>query len=50
MLGNGQCLEDLGSDYYARLNPEALRARAIQQLRQLGYEVTLTSSNGTGTV
>lgn len=50
MLGNGQCFEDLGSDYYARLNPEALRARAMQQLRQLGYEVTLTSSNGTGTV
>jgi transposase len=44
MLANGQCFQDLGADYYARLNPEALKARALQQLRQLGYEITLTSS------
>jgi transposase len=49
MLSNGQCFEDLGSDYFARLNPEAGKARALQQLRQLGYEVTLTSSMGAGT-
>lgn len=43
MLSNGQCFEELGSDYYARLNPDALKARALQQLRKLGYDVIITS-------
>lgn len=46
MLSNGQCFEELGSDYYARLNPDALKARALQQLRKLGYDVIVTSPNG----
>lgn len=46
MLSYGQCFEELGSDYYARLNPDALKARALQQLRKLGYGVIVTSPNG----
>lgn len=49
MLSTGELFEDLGSDYYARLNPERAKARALQQLRQLGYEVTVTSSTGART-
>ena len=49
MLSTGELFEDLGSDYYARLNPGKAKARALQQLRQLGYEVTLTSSSGART-
>lgn len=46
MLSTGELFEELGTGYYARLNPEKAKARALQQLRQLGYEVTLTSSTG----
>ena len=33
---------DLGGDYYTRLNPDRARNRALDQLRKMGYEVTLT--------
>jgi len=32
---------DLGGDYYTRRNPDKTKQRAITQLRQLGYNVTL---------
>ncbi len=41
MLTNGVFYEDLGSDYYSRLNPERTKQRALNQLRQMGYAVTL---------
>ena len=33
---------DLGGDYYTRLNSDKARNRALDQLRKMGYEVTLT--------
>ena len=33
---------DPGPDYYARRNPDKTRDRAIDQLRVIGYDVTLT--------
>ena len=32
---------DLGGEYYTRRNPDRTKQRALAQLRQLGYEVTL---------
>ncbi|HET7477488.1 MAG TPA: IS110 family transposase, partial [Dermatophilaceae bacterium] len=32
---------DLGGDYYTRRNPDKTKQRALAQLRQLGYTVTL---------
>ncbi len=32
---------DLGGDYYTRRNPDKTKQRALQQLRDLGYSVTL---------
>jgi hypothetical protein len=48
MLSTGELFEDLGADYYTRLDPERVKDRALQQLRQLGYEVTVTSATGAG--
>ncbi len=42
MLTTGSTYCDLGGDYYTRLNPDRARNRAIDQLRKMGYEVTLT--------
>ena len=41
MLTNGVFYEDLGDDYYTRLNPDKTKQRALNQLRQMGYDVTL---------
>lgn len=38
----GAHYEDPGADYYTRFNPERSRRHAIDQLRRLGYDVTLT--------
>jgi transposase len=40
----GALYEDLGGDYYSRLNPERTRTRAIRQLEAMGYRVTLDAS------
>ena len=37
----GTLYDDPGADYYARLNPERARTRAIHQLQAMGYRVTL---------
>ena len=41
MLTNGVLYQDLGGDYYTKLNPDKTKQRALNQLRQMGYEVTL---------
>lgn len=42
MLTTGTSYSDPGGDYYTRLNPDKARNRALDQLRKMGYEVTLT--------
>lgn len=42
MAHTGALYDDPGPDYYTRIDPERSRRRAINQLHQLGYEVTLT--------
>lgn len=37
----GTLYDDLGGDYFTRLNPERARTRAIRQLEAMGYRVTL---------
>ncbi|MBA3618010.1 MAG: hypothetical protein H0W56_00130 [Acidothermales bacterium] len=39
---------DLGGDYYTRRNPDKTKQRALNQLRQLGYHVTLDRLPATG--
>ena len=41
MLTNGVFYNDLGGDYYTKLNPDKTKQRALNQLRQMGYEVAL---------
>lgn len=48
MLTNGTLYEDPGGDYYTRLNPDRAKNRAIDQLRQMGYNVTLNPLAATG--
>lgn len=42
MLRNGEVYADLGPDHFSRLNPDRARNKALRQLQDLGYEVTLT--------
>ena len=42
MLTNGVFYDDLGGDHYSRINPDKTKQRALSQLRQMGYDVTLT--------
>ncbi|MHB2027853.1 MAG: IS110 family RNA-guided transposase [Acidimicrobiales bacterium] len=44
MLQGGESFTDPGGDYYTRLRPERAKNRALQQLRQLGFTVTLEPS------
>ncbi len=48
MLTNGVFYDDLGGDYYTKLNPDRTKQRALNQLRQMGYEVTLNPMAATG--
>ena len=41
MLTTGELYNDPGADFYTRLNPDKTKHRAIDQLRQMGYNVTL---------
>ena len=41
MLTNGVFYDDLGGDFYARRNPDKTKQRALAQLKQMGYDVTL---------
>ena len=40
----GTLYQDLGDDYYTRLNPERAKNRAIAQLQAMGYHVTLKAA------
>lgn len=42
MLANGECYTDPGPDHFIRLDPDRAKNRALHQLEQLGYEVTIT--------
>lgn len=41
MLDNAAAYDDPGGDFYTRRNPDKAKSRAIDQLRQLGYTVSL---------
>jgi transposase len=41
MLANGECYSDPGPDHFMRLEPDRAKNRALHQLKQLGYEVTV---------
>ncbi|HET9778672.1 MAG TPA: hypothetical protein VFP81_05260 [Propionibacteriaceae bacterium] len=41
MAHTGAEYDDPGTDYYTRRNPERTRLNALNQLRRLGYQVTL---------
>ncbi|MBN9374975.1 MAG: IS110 family transposase, partial [Cellulomonas sp.] len=43
MLTNHTPYRDPGGDYYLHRNPERAKDRALNQLRALGYDVTLTT-------
>ena len=48
MLSTGAFYCDPGDDFYARLNPDKAKSRAIDQLRKMGYAVTLNPLAATG--
>jgi transposase len=41
MITNGACYHEPGADFYTRLNPDKAKNRALDQLRKMGYAVTL---------
>jgi transposase len=41
ILRDGACYQDLGPDYFDKLNPEGLRRRLTKRLEGLGFKVTL---------
>ena len=41
MLATGAFYSDPGADFSTRLNPEKAKNRALDQLRKMGYDVTL---------
>ncbi len=41
MLTTGAFYEDPGGDYFARLDPQKTKSRAVDQLQRMGYTVTL---------
>lgn len=48
MLKTDVAYTDLGGDYYTRRNTDKTTRRAVEQLRQLGYDVNLTPLVATG--
>ena len=41
MLSTGTTYIDPGEDFYTQLNPDKAKNRALDQLRKMGYDVTL---------
>lgn len=41
MLTAGVFSEDPGNDFYSRRSPDNTKHRALDQLKQMGYDVTL---------
>ena len=48
MLTNGEFYNDPGGDFYTRLHPDKTKQRALNQLRQMGYTVTLNPLQAAG--
>ena len=48
MLSTGAVYADPGDDFYSRLNPDKAKNRALDQLRKMGYAVTLNPLAATG--
>ncbi len=46
MLSDGEIYTDLGVDYFSRRNPDREKRNALNRLRALGYDVTLTPGGG----
>jgi transposase len=44
MSRTGACYQDPGPDYYIRRDPERVKRRALQQLTNLGYNVTIEAA------
>ena len=44
MSRTGAFCEDPGPDYYIRRDPEHTKRRALQQLANLGYKVTIEAA------
>ncbi|MGI8536106.1 MAG: transposase, partial [Mycobacteriales bacterium] len=42
MATTGALYDDPGTDFYTRLNPDRAKRRALDQLRTMGYDVTLS--------
>lgn len=47
MITNGEAYDEPGGDYYMRRNPTRTKNRALNQLRTLGYHITLTPTTST---
>ena len=48
MLSTSTPYRDPGEDFYTRLNPDKTKNRALDQLRKMGYDVTLNPLAATG--
>ncbi len=48
MLSTGTLYCDPGDDFYTQLNPDKAKNRALDQLRKMGYDVTLNPQAATG--
>jgi len=48
MLTNGTLYTDAGGDFYTKLHPDKAKQRALDQLRKMGYTVTLNPLPATG--
>jgi transposase len=48
MLITGAFYQDLGGDFYTKRNPDKIKQRALDQLRQMGYAVTLNPLSAAG--
>lgn len=48
MITHGTCYHEPGADFYTRLNPDKAKNRALDQLRKMGYAVTLTPLEAAG--
>jgi transposase len=48
MLTTGATYDDPGGDFYTRLDPDRAKHRAIDQLRKMGYAVTLEAQAAAG--
>ncbi len=48
MITNGALYIEAGGDYFTRLHPDKTKQRALDQLRKMGYTVTLNPLEAAG--